>query len=160
LYFRFNLSFRDVQDLLAKRGAVVSHDAIRQWCARFGASFASALRRRRVRPGDKWHLDEVLLKIRGKRNWLWRAVDQNAVVLDILVQQQRNQHAAERFLRQVVGGVGDEPCVVITDKLELPARDSGGAAEHRPSATQASKQPGCKRLNNRDVELASDDAQA
>jgi putative transposase len=102
LYFRFHLSFRDVQDLLAKRGVVVSHEAIRQWCATFGPAFASGLRRRRARPGDKWHLDEVLLKINGKRHWLWRAVDQNGVVLDILVQQRRVQNAAECFLRQVV----------------------------------------------------------
>jgi putative transposase len=117
LYFRFNLSFRDVQDLLAERSIIVSHEAIRQWCAKFGAVFASGLRRRRARAGDKWHLDEVLLKINGRRHWLWRAVDQNGVVLDILVQSRRDQQAAERFLQQVVDGVGYEPRVVITDKL-------------------------------------------
>ena len=117
LYFRFHLSFRDVQDLLAERGIIVSHEAIRQWCTKFGAAFASGLRRRRARPGDKWHLDEVLLKICGKRHWLWRAVDQHGVVLDILVQSRRDQLAAEHFLRQVVDGVGFEPRVVITDKL-------------------------------------------
>src|SRR6266542_3474425 len=84
LYFRFHLSFRDVQDLLAERGVIVSHEAIRQWCTKFGAVFASGLRRRRARPGDKWHLDEVVLKINGKRHWLCRAVDQKGVVLDIL----------------------------------------------------------------------------
>jgi putative transposase len=89
----------------------------RQWCTKFGAAFVGGLRRRRARPGDKWHLDEVLLKINGKRHWLWRAVDQNGVVLDILVQSRRDQHAAERFLRQVVDGIGYEPRVVITDKL-------------------------------------------
>jgi putative transposase len=117
LYFRFHLSFRDVQDLLAERGVIVSHETIRQWCTRFGAAFAGGLRRRRARAGDKWHLDEVMLKINGKRHWLWRAVDQNGVVLDILVQSRRDQQAAERFLRQVVDGVGYEPRVVITDKL-------------------------------------------
>jgi putative transposase len=117
LYFRFHLSFRDVQDLLADRGVIVSHESIRQWCTKFGAAFAGGLRRRRVRAGDKWHLDEVLLKINSKRHWLWRAVDQNGVVLDILVQSRRDQQAAERFLRQVVDGVGYEPRVVITDKL-------------------------------------------
>jgi transposase-like protein len=75
LYFRFHLSFRDVEDLLAERGILVSHEGIRQWCTKFGAAFARGLRRRRARPGDKWHLDEVLLKICGKRHWLWRAVD-------------------------------------------------------------------------------------
>ncbi len=99
LYFRFHLSFRDVQDLLAERGIIVSHGAITQWCAKFGPTFAQGLHRRRARPGDKWHLDEVLLKIGGKRHWLWRAVGQNGVVLDILVQQRRDQNAAERFLR-------------------------------------------------------------
>ena len=112
LYFRFHLSFRDVQDLLAERGIIVSHEAIRQWCVKFGVTFAAGLRRRRARPGDKWHLDEVLLKICGKRHWLCRAV-----VLDIPVQSRRDQQAAERFLRQVVDGVGYEPRVVVTDKL-------------------------------------------
>ena len=95
LYFRFHLSFRDVRDLLAERGIIVSHEAIRQWCAKFGATFAAVLRRRRVRAGDKWHLDEVALKINGKRHWLWRAVDQHGVVLELLVQKRRDQAAAE-----------------------------------------------------------------
>src|SRR5258707_5229000 len=117
LYFRFHLSFRDVQDLLAERGLIVSHETIRQWCTKFGATFAAGLRRRRVRAGDKWYLDEVLLKINGKRHWLWRAVDQHGVVLDILVQK-RDQAAAERFLHRVLDGEGGtEPRVVITDKL-------------------------------------------
>src|SRR6202171_2598450 len=118
LYFRFHLSFRDVQDLLAERGIVVSHEAIRQWCTKFGATFAAGLRRRRGRARDKWHLDEMALKINGKRHWLWRAVDQHGVVLDILVQERRDQAAAERFLRRVLDGEGGaEPRVVITDKL-------------------------------------------
>jgi putative transposase len=118
LYLRFHLSFRDVQDLLAERGVIVSHETIRQWCTRFGAAFAGGLRRRRARAGDKWHLDEVMLKINGKRHWLWRAVDQNGLVLDILVQSRRDQQAAERFLRRVLDGEGGaEPRVVITDKL-------------------------------------------
>jgi putative transposase len=117
LYFRFLLSYRDVEELLAERGAGVSHETIRQWCGKFGPVFAASLRRRRARPGDKWHLDEVVLKINGRRHWLWRAVDQDGVVLDILVQPRRNQEAAETFLRQVVGGCGYQPRVVITDKL-------------------------------------------
>src|SRR5205823_516676 len=96
-YFRFHLSFRDVQDLLAERGLIVSHETVRQWCTKFGATFAAGLRRRRARAGDKWQLDQVALKIRGKRHWLWRAVDQNGVVLDILIQERRDQAAAERF---------------------------------------------------------------
>jgi len=77
LYFRFHLSFRDVEELLAERGIIVSYEAIRHWCYTFGPGYAADLRRRRAQPGDKWHLDEVLLKIAGKRHWLWRAVHQN-----------------------------------------------------------------------------------
>ena len=142
LYFRCHLSFRDVQDLLAERGVIVSHETIRQWCTKFGAAFAGQLRRRRARPGDKWHLDEVMLKICGKRHWLWRAVDQHGVVLDSLVQPRRDQYAAERFLQQLVDGVGYEPRVVITDKLASypPAiRRMLPDSEHRRH----------KRLNNR-----------
>jgi putative transposase len=91
LYFRFHLSFRDMKDLLAKRGIVVSHKAIRQWCTRFGASFAASATCTTVRQVAP---DEVLLKINGKRHWLWRTVDQNGIVLDILVQSRRDQHAA------------------------------------------------------------------
>jgi putative transposase len=135
LYFRFHLSFRDVQDLLAERGIGVSHETIRQWCTKFGATYARGLRRRRARAGDKWHLDEVALKIRGKRHWLWRAVDQHGVVLDILVQDRRDQVAAERFLHRVLDGEGGaEPRVVITDKLASypPAiRRALPSSEHR-----------------------------
>jgi len=143
LYFRFNLSFRDVQDLLAERGLIVSHETIRQSCTKFAATFGAGLPRRRARAGDKWHLDEVALKIRGKRHWLWRAVDQNGVVLDILVQERRDQAAAERFLRRVLDGEGGaEPRVVITDKLTSypPAiKRVLPSTEHRRH----------KRLNNR-----------
>src|SRR5215467_1551026 len=142
LYFRFHLSFRDVEDLLAERGVTVSHETVRQWCTKFGAAFAAGLRRRRAQPGDKWHLDEVLLRICGHRHWLWRAVDQHGVVLDILVQSRRDHEAAERFLRQVVDGVGYEPRAVITDKLASypPAiKRVFPTVEHRRH----------KRLNNR-----------
>ena len=118
LYFRFHLSFRDVQDLLAERGIIVSHDAIRHRCNKFGTAFAAQLRRRRLRSGDEWHLDEVILKINGTRRLLWRAVDQRGVVLDILVQERRDQAVAECFLRRVLDGEGGaNPRVVITDKL-------------------------------------------
>jgi putative transposase len=143
LYFRFHLSFRDVQDLLAERGIIASHETIRAWSSKFGSSYAAGLRRRRARAGDKWHLDEVALKIRGKRHWLWRAVDQHGVVLDILVQERRDQTAAERFLLHVLHGeLGAEPRVVITDKLASypPAiRRVLPRTEHRRH----------KRLNNR-----------
>jgi len=95
----------------------VTYETIRAWCTKFGPSYAAGLRRRRAHPSDKWHLDEVLLKIKGKRHWLWRAVDKHGVVLDILVQQRRDQLAAETFLRRVLIAAGSEPRVVITDKL-------------------------------------------
>ncbi len=117
LYFRFHLSLRDVEELLAERGVAVTYESIRAWCATFGPTYAASLHRRRARPADKWHLDEVQLKIKGKRHWLWRAVDKHGVVLDILVQQYRDQQAAETFLRRVLVSAGTEPRVVITDKL-------------------------------------------
>ena len=101
LYFRFSLSLRDVEELLAERGVTVTYETIRAWCAKFGPTYAAGLRRRRARPSDKWHLDEVQLKIKGKRHWLWRAVDKHGIVLDILVQQRRDQLAAEMFLPEV-----------------------------------------------------------
>jgi putative transposase len=117
LYFRFLLSYRDVENLLAERGIAVSYETVRRWCRKFGQTFANEVRRRRRRPGDKGHVDEVQLKLQGKQHWLWRAVDQEGVVLDILVQARRNQEAAEAFFRRVVGGHGYHPRVVITDKL-------------------------------------------
>jgi putative transposase len=94
-----------------------AYETIRAWCSKFGPSYAAGLRRRRARVSDKWHLDEVQLKIKGKRNWLWRAVGKHGVVLDILIQQRRDQCAAETFLRRVLAAAGAEPRVVITDKL-------------------------------------------
>ncbi len=117
LYFRFHLSHRDVEDLLAERGVRVSYEAIRLWCRTFGPAFAVGLRRHQRRAAGKWHLDEVQLKIKGKRHWLWRAVNQDGLVLDILVQDRRNQVAAECFLRRVLAGEERAPRVVITDKL-------------------------------------------
>jgi putative transposase len=90
LYFRFSLSFRDVEELLAERGVVVTYETIRQWCRKFGQTYADGVRRKRPQPGTKWHLDEVFLTINGQRQYLWRAVDQHGVVLAILVQSRRN----------------------------------------------------------------------
>jgi putative transposase len=117
LYYRFALSHGDVEEVLAERGVRVSYEAIRLWCRRFGPIFAGKLRRQRSRSADKWHLDEVQLKINGRKHWLWRAVDRDGLVLDILVQARRNQQAAERFLRRVLAGEGRAPRVVVTDKL-------------------------------------------
>ena len=98
LYHVFSLSLRDVELILAELGVLVTHESIRLWGLKFGAEFAGRLPRRRPRPGDTWHLDEVFIRIRGVQHYLWRAVDQHAVVLDILVQERRNGTAAKRFL--------------------------------------------------------------
>jgi putative transposase len=101
LYFRFPLSLRMVEDTLAARGILVSHQTIRAWAEKFGRNFANDLRRRSAgRLGDKWYLDEVVVTIRGKKHWLWRAVDQDGVVLDVLVQSRRDTRAAKRLMRE------------------------------------------------------------
>ncbi len=97
--FRFALSFRDVEELLAMRGVALSYETVREWCLKFGQIYANGLRRRSPRPGDQWHLDEVFLKINGRLHYLWRAVDQDGDVLDILVQSRRDKKAAKRFFR-------------------------------------------------------------
>jgi putative transposase len=118
LYYRFSLSHRDVEELLAEPGIQVSYQAIRPWCRKFGPLLASELRRSHPRRGDKWFLDEVALTMNKRRYWLWRAVDQHGAVLDILVQSRRDQHAAERFLHRVLDAEdGVEPRVIVTDKL-------------------------------------------
>ncbi len=117
LYHRFSLSFRDVEELLYERGVVVTYETVRQWCRKFGQAYANQLRQRRARPGDKWHLDEVFLKINGKTHYLWRAVDQEGNVLDILVQSRRNKAAAKKFFRKLLKGCEYVPRVIITDKL-------------------------------------------
>ncbi len=105
LYHCFSLSLRDVELILAARGIVVSYESIREWGLRFGRLFANTLKRRRPKPGDKWHLDEVFIRIRGKLHYLWRAVDQHGHVLDILVQSRRNAKAARRFFRKLLRGL-------------------------------------------------------
>ena len=117
LYHRFSLSFRDVEELLAKRGIIVSYETIRQWCRKFGPQYARMLRRRQGRLGDVWHLDEVFVNIQGQRHYLWRAVDQDGDVIDILVQRHRNARAAKRFFRKLLKGQGREPWQLVTDKL-------------------------------------------
>ena len=99
LYHCFSLSLRDVETILAARGVVVSYETIREWCLRFGRLFANALKRRRAKPGDKWFLDEVFIRIRGKLHYLWPALDQHGSVLDLLVQIRRHTDAPKRFFR-------------------------------------------------------------
>src|SRR5829696_1073853 len=102
LYFRFPLSLRMVEEMLAARGIDVSHETVRQWARKFGQDFANQIRRRLPCAGDKWHLDEVEVKIAGQKHWLWRAVDQDGVVLDVLVQSRRDKRAAKRLLRKLL----------------------------------------------------------
>jgi len=117
LYFRFALSFRDVEELLAMRGVSLSYETVREWCLKFGRTYANGLRRRSPRPGDKWHLDEVFLKINGRLHYLWRAVDQDGDVLNILVQSRRNKKAAKKFFRKLLRRLQYVTHVIITDKL-------------------------------------------
>ena len=117
LYHRFGLSFRDVEDLLAERGVTVTYESIRQWCLTFGLDYARRLRRRRGRMGDTWHLDEVFVKIQGRQQYLWRAVDEDGDAIDVLVQSRRNRLAALRFFRKLLKGQGCVPRRLITDKL-------------------------------------------
>jgi putative transposase len=134
LYFRFCLSYRDVEELLFARGIIVSYEAIRKWCRKFGQAYANQLRHRRPQPGDKWYLDEVFLTIRGERHYLWRAVDQDGHVLDILVQRRRDKHAAKTFFRKLLKGCRYVPRVIITDQLksyEAAKREILPSVEHR-----------------------------
>jgi putative transposase len=134
LYHCFCLSYRDVEELLFVRGVLVSYEAIRTWCRKFGQAYANQLCRRRPRPGDKWHLDEVFLTIHGERHYLWRAVDQDGNVLDILVQSRRNKQAAKKFFRKLLKGLTYVPRVIITDKLKsygAAKREILPGVEHR-----------------------------
>jgi len=118
LYFRFALSFRDVEEMLAMRGVALTYETVRAWCLKFGQTYANDLRRKSPRPGDRWHLDEVFLKINGRLHYLWRAVDQDGDVLDILVQSRRDKKAAKKFFRRLLTGLQFVPRVIITDKLK------------------------------------------
>ena len=134
LYFRFPLGLRMVEEMLAARGITVSHETVRQWALEFGQALADQIRRRLPRPGDKWHLDEVVITIAGKKHWLWRAVDQDGIVLDVLVQSRRDKRAAKRLLRKLLKRQGRTPRVMVTDKLaSYPAakKDLMPGVEHR-----------------------------
>ena len=134
LYFRFCLSYRDVEELMAERGVILTYEAVRYWCRKFGQTYAQQLRRQHPRPGDKWHLDEVFLTMQGPRHYLWRAVDQNGYVLDILVQRRRNGTAAKKFFRKLLKGLKYVPRVVVTDQLRsygAAMREILPSVEHR-----------------------------
>jgi putative transposase len=127
LYFRFPLSLRMVEEMLAARSIIISHETIRQWALKFGQDFADRIRRRPPRAGDKWHLDGVGIRIAGVQHWLWRAVDQAGMVLDVPVRSRRDKWAAERLLRKLLKRQCRAPCVMIADKL-----GSYGAAKREP----------------------------
>ena len=142
LYLRFTLSFRDVQDLLAERGIFVSHETIRRWVIHFGPIYARRLRAGRPAPTGQWHLDEVFVSIAGRQMYLWRAVDDEGEVLDVLVQARRDKHAALRLMRKLLKNYGLVPTSIVTDRYrayDAAFRDVGLSGIHLRG----------KRLNNR-----------
>ena len=117
LYFRFNLSHRDIEYLLAQRGIIVSYESIRLWCIKFGRIYARRLKRRHTGYGDTFYIDEVFVKINGKQQYLWRAVDQEGEVIDVFLQSRRDGAAAKRFFKRLLRRQGKEPRQIVTDKL-------------------------------------------
>ena len=117
LYLRFTLSYRDSEDLLAERGLDISYETVRRWVAKFGPLFARELRRRRPRPTGRWHLDEMVVTIAGKHFWLWRAVDNEGEILDLLVQSRRNTAAAVRLMRKLLRKQGFGPEVIVNSSI-------------------------------------------
>jgi len=117
VYYRFNLSHRDVEDLLAERGITVSYETIRLWCIKFGPKYSKRLKRKHQGFGDTFYIDEVFIKIRGKQHYLWRAVDQDGEVVDVFLQARRDGNAAKQFFRRLLRSHGGEPRKIVTDKL-------------------------------------------
>jgi putative transposase len=142
LYFRFPLSLRMVEEMLAARGICVTYETVRRWGKKFGKAFSDQLRQRAPARGDKWHMDEVVVSIAGEQHWLWRAVDQNGFVLDVLVQRRRDGRAAQRLMRKLLKSAVTPPRVMITDKLR-----SYGAARAKMDLRVEHRQH--KGLNNR-----------
>jgi transposase-like protein len=149
-YVRFALSYRDVEDMLAERGLDVSYETVRRWVLKFGPLFARELRRRRPRPTSRWHLDEMAVTIAGRQFWLWRAVDDEGEVLDLLVQRRRDKVAAVKLMRTLLNKQGFAPDVLVTDKLR-----SYGAAKVEIGLS-ARHERGLRK-NNRAGEFASTD---
>ena len=118
VYFRFNLSHRDVEDLLAERGIVVSYESIRLWCIKFGSRYARRLKRNHQGYGDTFYLDEVFVKIRGVQHYLWRAVDQDGEIIEVFLQNHRNGKAAKRFFKRLLKMHRQKPKTIVTDKLK------------------------------------------
>ncbi len=142
LYFRFTLSYRDVEDLLAERGIDVSYETIRRWVEKFGNQYAKRLRMKRSKPSSTWHIDEVFLKVNGKQMYLWRAVDDEGEVIEILLQPKRDKSAASKFLRKAIKRAASVPKAIVSDKWRPTA------AAIRTILPTAAHLKG-KRLNNR-----------
>lgn len=142
LYFRFNVSLREVEEMMLERGVVVSYETIRRWCRTHGADYARRLRRKSPSASDIWHLDELVIRVNGKKCWLWRAVDQDGYVLDEIVQTRRNTKAARRLLTRLLKKQGMAPKRMVTDKLR-----SYGAARRQVMPTVEHRSH--KGLNNR-----------
>jgi transposase-like protein len=139
LYLRFSLSYRDIEDLLAERGLDISYETVRRWVTKFGPLFARELRHRRPRPTGRWHMDEMVVTIAGKRFWLWRAVDSEGEVLDLLVQSRRNTAAAIRLMRKLLKKQGFAPEAIVSDKLRsygAAIRELGLSARHEQGQRQ------------------------
>ena len=117
LYHRFNLSCRDIEDLMAERGIAVSYESIRLWCNKFGPLYSKRLKRKHQGFGDTFFIDEVFVNIKGRRHYLWRAVDQDGDVVDVYLQTRRNANAAKRFFRRLLKSHGEKPWKIVTDKL-------------------------------------------
>jgi putative transposase len=153
LYHRFCLSFRDIEDLLAERGIVVSYETIRSWCIKFGPAYARMIKKRRGTLGDTWYMDEVyIVTVRGERRYLWRAVDQDGDVLDILVQKRKDKSAAERFFMKLMKGQGRSAREIVTDKLP-----SYGAAR---KAIMSTSMHCCDRYANNRAEVSHEHTRA
>jgi putative transposase len=116
LYHRFNMSHRDIENLLSERGITVSYEAIRLWCNKFGSKYAQRLRRKHQGFGDTFYIDEVFVKIQGKQHYLWRAVDQDGEVVDVFIQKRRDGKAAKRLFKRILKEYHDKPRVIVTDK--------------------------------------------
>ena len=149
LYFRFNLSHRDIEDLLAQRGILVSYESIRLWCIKFGQRYARRLKRRHQGYSDTFYIDEVFVKINGKQQYLWRAVDQDSEVVDIFLQTRRDGAAAKRFFKRLLRRQGEEPRQIVTDKLrsygvaqrELIPETIHNTAQYANNRAELSHQP-------------------
>jgi len=149
LYLRFTLSYRDVEEMLAERGLDLTYETVRRWVTKFEPLFARELRKRRPRPTSRWHMDEMVVTIAGRRHWLWRAVDDEGEVLDILIQSRRDTKAAVRLMRKLIKKQGFAPEVLVTDRLGsygAARRNLGLLARHeqgqrRNNRAENSRQP-------------------